>query len=151
NPVSGCIFTPRPGAPCTDDGNPCTSDVCGGGNVCTHPNKPDTTPCNEGAFCTLNASCHTGICLGTPLNCDDGNPCTTDSCDEPDRTCVHAPLAACSTTTTVTTTTSSTASTAPTTSSTSTSTSTTRSTSSTAPSTTSSSSTSTSHTTSSTS
>jgi hypothetical protein len=141
NPTSGCVFTPRAGS-CTDDGNPCTDDVCAG-RACTHPAKPDTTPCDDGSFCTLNEACRGGICRdGTPRNCDDGDPCTTDTCDVAGQTCVHTPVNPCSTTTT--TATSSTTSTLSTTSSTSTSTSTTRSTTSTRPPTTSSTSTSTS-------
>ena len=31
-----------------------------------------------------------GTCVGTPINCDDGNPCTTDSCD-PVTGCINTP------------------------------------------------------------
>jgi hypothetical protein len=37
SPTTGCVHTNSTGS-CTDDGNPCTSDVCGGG-VCTHPSN----------------------------------------------------------------------------------------------------------------
>ncbi len=32
--------------------------------------------------------CHNGICSGTVINCDDGDPCTDDLCD-PAKGCVH--------------------------------------------------------------
>jgi List-Bact-rpt repeat protein len=43
--------------------------------------QPDGTPCNDGdSVCTPNDTCQAGVCVGTPLSCDDGNPCTVDSC-----------------------------------------------------------------------
>lgn len=93
NTASGCVFTPRTGA-CTDDGNPCTNDVCASGS-CTHPSKANGTACSDGQFCTVNESCQGGTCTGgTARNCADTNPCTADSCDETNDTCVNAPLPA---------------------------------------------------------
>jgi hypothetical protein len=45
--------------------------------------SPDGTPCNaDNNVCTDNDSCQLGVCTaGPPLNCDDGKPCTVDSCD----------------------------------------------------------------------
>jgi hypothetical protein len=98
-------------SPC-DDGNLCTKEVCdentGGciyedidcsdGNLCTTDNcKPDIgctnipsqAPCDDGDLCTLKDQCSEGECVGTtPLNCDDSNPCTDDSCDG-ETGCVH--------------------------------------------------------------
>src|SRR5437773_5293089 len=55
--------------PCTDEGNPCTADVCSGTSAtCTHPAG------NAGAACP-----------------DDGDPCTTDTCDGASTTCQHPP------------------------------------------------------------
>src|SRR5438094_233548 len=55
--------------PCTDDGNPCTADVCSGTDAtCTHPAG------NAGAACPA-----------------DGDPCTTDTCDGASTTCQHPP------------------------------------------------------------
>ena len=68
-----------------DDGNSCTEDVCPQGG-CTHPAKPDGTPCQD-----LCRSCQSGVCSDTPVSCDDANPCTADSCD-PAVGCIHAPL-----------------------------------------------------------
>ena len=42
---------------------------------------PNGTPCTDGEdVCTPVDTCQGGICVGTPLACDDGNPCTIDSC-----------------------------------------------------------------------
>ncbi|HJQ96752.1 MAG TPA: hypothetical protein VJ826_00485, partial [Candidatus Polarisedimenticolaceae bacterium] len=42
---------------------------------------PDGTPCGDGeAVCTPTDTCQSGACVGIPLSCDDGNPCTADSC-----------------------------------------------------------------------
>ena len=74
------------GFPCAatscDDGNPCTADSCVAGR-CVH------TPLAEGSFCSDGNACNgeevcdgEGVCQpGTPLEIDDGNPCTVDSCD----------------------------------------------------------------------
>ena len=48
----------------------------------------NTGPCDDGSACTTNDTCGGGTCNGgPPLNCDDGNDCTDDSCD-PDSGCV---------------------------------------------------------------
>ncbi len=93
------------GVPCTDDGNQCTGDVCGGG-LCIHP--PVAGSCDDGVFCNGPDICSSGACsihLGDPCvggsdcanlcdesadSCfdpagsgclDDGNACTDDVCD----------------------------------------------------------------------
>ena len=38
--------------------------------------------CNDADACTIGESCQEGNCSGgVPANCNDGNPCTDDSCD----------------------------------------------------------------------
>ncbi len=112
DPVAG---TCGPGpTPTCDDGNPCTTDSCLSGVGCMHTDN--TAPCDDGNGCTTNDTCQNGACVGTPvqcggdmcnpvgcvsetstsflcvpgapLNCDDGNPCTTDTCD-PTLGCQH--------------------------------------------------------------
>ena len=53
--------------------------------------------CSDDDACNGIETCVTGVCQpGTPLNCDDGNACTDDSCD-PQTGCAHADnTAACS-------------------------------------------------------
>ena len=47
------------------------------------------------ASLSLLAACH----AGTPLNCNDGNACTTDSCNASSG-CVHTPISGCTACTT---------------------------------------------------
>jgi len=64
-----------PSAPCLDDSNPCTSEACSlyankpGNGVCFHDKVPG---------CCTNAD-----------ECDDGQPCTTDTCEK--GTCDNTP------------------------------------------------------------
>jgi hypothetical protein len=109
---SSCEYD-APGSSCTDN-NPCTDDACNGAGVCLHTNN--TAPCDDDLFCTGSDTCAGGTCsmhagdpcagglecnntcneafdecqasFGTPCT-DDGNQCTTDTCDG-SGTCVHA-------------------------------------------------------------
>ena len=68
----------------------CLKAVCAKAGVCA------LVPANDGAVCKTDNQCMTdtvckgGLCTGTPLDCDDGNLCTTDYCD-PKKGCVHDP------------------------------------------------------------
>lgn len=76
-----------------DDGNPCTLDSCDAQIGCQHTPVSNGTPCPDGSLCNGDETCQAGICTaGTPPNCDDNNPCTTDSCD-PQLGCQHTPVA----------------------------------------------------------
>ena len=63
-------------APC-DDGKPCTTDLCQGGQCAATPNQ---AACTDGDACTQGDTCQGGQCLGKVLVCDDGNLCTSDAC-----------------------------------------------------------------------
>ena len=55
---------------------------------------PNGTACSDGSQCTAGDACQSGSCLsGAPVDCDDHNPCTDDSCD-PASGCVHSNNAA---------------------------------------------------------
>jgi hypothetical protein len=61
--------------------------------VCTHEPTHSGTVCSDGDACTLGEACDgngtpNSCGDGTLLNCDDGNPCTTDTCDAATG-CVH--------------------------------------------------------------
>ncbi|MBI5511132.1 MAG: proprotein convertase P-domain-containing protein [Deltaproteobacteria bacterium] len=76
-----------------NDGNACTADYCdeNAGTCRADPNSLNGAACTDGSFCLVSKSCSNGACAGGTLrNCDDGNACTTDSCDEPGRTCANA-------------------------------------------------------------
>ncbi len=72
-----------------DDGNPCTKDACGGSEGCKYTNDSGQ-PCDaDGSVCTEADTCKDGKCAaGAAMKCDDGNPCTEDSC-EAKLGCVH--------------------------------------------------------------
>ncbi len=82
-----------------DDGNPCTSDYCEKGVGCKHikltssmqtrasgPTPMSSVggyyPCDDHNACTSHSVCYKGECVPqVVINCNDGNPCTIDSCD----------------------------------------------------------------------
>jgi hypothetical protein len=69
---------PAPGG--CEDGNPCTTDTCGASG-CTHATAANGTPCPDGNACNGAETCQAGACApGAPLDCDDGNPCTEETC-----------------------------------------------------------------------
>ena len=80
-----CTADPT-GAPCTDDGNPCSLDQCDSGGVCRHPTAAENTPCpDDGNACTEDKCDDGGECmhpaLGDGATCDDGDECTVgDGC-----------------------------------------------------------------------
>ena len=92
--VGSCI-----GHSVCDDGLPCTDDFADEANACACTNAVSFpgTICDDGSVCTAGTTCDglggtSASCNlangGTPLNCDDNNPCTDDSCD-PVLGCVH--------------------------------------------------------------
>ena len=91
--VGGCYHLATKSPCCTgvtsicDDGNTCTNDDCDPAtSACLHSNN--SAPCTDGSACTSTDTCAGGACTGATVNCDDGNPCTTDLCD-PKSGCVH--------------------------------------------------------------
>ena len=105
DPDTGCVFSNNT-ADCDDDDLCTEDDVCADGecagtdkdcsgldSVCTEgvcdPDDGDclAEPANEDGGCDdMNACtdadhCVAGACIGTALDCDDGNPCTDDACD----------------------------------------------------------------------
>ena len=99
--------------PCNDS-DPCTQDdqcvwgQCRGDPVpCSNPSPcirsdcnsstgqcEDTVlvgrPCDNGDPCDVYDTCRaSGVCRGTPFGCNDGNPCTTDSCNSNTGQCEH--------------------------------------------------------------
>jgi len=63
-----------------DDGNACTTDTCVDLLGCVYE-PTDGQPCQEN-MCYEPGTCINGSCVsGDPIDCDDGNECTTDYCD----------------------------------------------------------------------
>ncbi len=85
-----------------NDGNECTADSCDTNGSCVNEPTPNIT-CGQGvctgAYCgdlnicdgvpTCDAA---GECVQTPIDCDDGDPCTVDSCDPASGACSHEAL-----------------------------------------------------------
>ncbi len=70
-----------------DDANPCTADLCNPTGGCSH--TANTAACDDGDTCSTNDKCQGGSCVGgSPKNCDDANPCTTDGCAK--NACTHS-------------------------------------------------------------
>jgi RHS repeat-associated protein len=83
-----------PGAtPVLDDGNPCTADSCDPTTGAVHVAVAAGVSCDDGNVCNGAEICQAGACQpGVVLAIDDGNPCTTDSCD-PAAGALHAAVA----------------------------------------------------------
>jgi cysteine-rich repeat protein len=77
-----------------DDGNTANGDCCS--STCQY--EGGGSPCDDATVCNGNETCDgAGSCLpGTPLDCDDGDACTADSCD-PVGGCINddAPATGC--------------------------------------------------------
>ncbi|MEE2778951.1 MAG: hypothetical protein VYE15_00405, partial [Myxococcota bacterium] len=71
---------------CPSD-NPCAMSTCAGAEGCT-VELLDGVPCQDASLCMPDALCVAGVCEGDAIDCDDGNPCTDDHCDE-SLGCVH--------------------------------------------------------------
>ena len=67
------------------DGGACKIALCNSLlGTCFFGERKDYTACDDGDLCTVGEVCLAGECsaeLATSLDCDDGNPCTTESCD----------------------------------------------------------------------
>ncbi|MGM0575859.1 MAG: hypothetical protein ACQEXJ_09040 [Myxococcota bacterium] len=96
DPNVGCVHLPMESPCCVgetsicDDDDPCTTDLCDpatGG--CSH--EFNTAPCDDQDACTTGDTCDAGECVGEPVSCDDGNPCTQDQCNASEG-CVNVPL-----------------------------------------------------------
>src|SRR4051812_27579570 len=62
--------------------NACAEFVCNGSGSCLNLARDDGTTCDDANPCTTADQCLQGFCTGGPaLDCEDGNVCTTDTCD----------------------------------------------------------------------
>jgi len=75
-----------------DDGVACTLDTCNEAeDRCDH--APSNAACNDGILCNGTETCDAiqGCLPGTPVQCNDGIPCTIDSCNPTNGSCFHIP------------------------------------------------------------
>jgi hypothetical protein len=82
-----------------EDGNMCTFEWCDEGICQSVPlhlrENTDETICDDGDVCTMGyCSFEQGECVYTPVNCNDGDPNTADSCDS-QIGCVHECIPQC--------------------------------------------------------
>jgi hypothetical protein len=76
-----------------DDSNECTDDLCSQSLGCQYLNN--SRPCDDADACSDGDVCGDGVCTsGGPLDCDDSNVCTADSCDQV-LGCAHDPIPEC--------------------------------------------------------
>lgn len=76
------------------DGVACTVDSCDEAiDACV--NTPNNALCDDGLYCNGAETCNAtlGCQAGTPVNCDDGNECTIDSCNESLKACENIKVA----------------------------------------------------------
>jgi hypothetical protein len=79
-----------------EDGDPCTTEACDPKNgQCLQKVIADGTDCDDDNACTTATLCHAGICLGSWKPCDDGDPCTIDSCDGASGGCQFTVMVSC--------------------------------------------------------
>jgi hypothetical protein len=86
----GCMTSPtNEGAAC-DTKNTCATSVCAAGQCVGTPiMASESTPCDDGKFCTIDETCKAGKC--TPSNhsmCPPNEGCGAWTCDEATKTCV---------------------------------------------------------------
>ena len=62
--------------------DPCLTPHCSGGTCVALP-VADTATCATAAVCPEPGVCHGGICKAVGKPCDDGEPCTNDTCGWP--------------------------------------------------------------------
>ena len=62
---------------------PCQVNACAADTgLCELANGPAGESCEDGDACTDTGTCNgSGTCVTTPLDCDDGKPCTLDDCN----------------------------------------------------------------------
>lgn len=80
------------GVECSSSGDMCVVEYCDGAGTCE---LQRTISYDDSNYCNGVETCDsaTGYVIpGTPPDCDDGNSCTIDSCDNTWEICVHTPM-----------------------------------------------------------
>src|SRR5688572_22258659 len=87
-PMAGDAGPGVDAGPARPDAGPPTCFEPGGtiGDTCTA-----SSDCNDGCFCSGVEACLDGVCVAGAASCDDMVACTTDRCDEVERTCAYEP------------------------------------------------------------
>ncbi len=88
-----CKVNPSSVIKCSASGNTaCRKNLCDAKDgKCKKTNILEAQPCGAGTLCVGQKLCKAGVCkAGAPVDCDDKNPCTTDSCNVFKGGCQHA-------------------------------------------------------------
>ena len=78
-----CAINPATVVNCpTGDDTACSKKLCDAADgVCKQTAVKESEICGDGTLCTNAKVCTAGSCvLGAAIDCDDNNPCTTESC-----------------------------------------------------------------------
>ncbi|MEZ4269838.1 MAG: hypothetical protein R3F39_26055 [Myxococcota bacterium] len=77
---------------CEGGGAGCLTEVCEPSTgLCAAVARADGTACASEVPCTASGACAKGVCVTGAAGCDDGNPCTADSCAGA-AGCEHTPI-----------------------------------------------------------
>jgi len=76
---------------CSGLDDQCNVGVCDpGSGACVAQPANGGAACDDGQFCTVGETCGAGTCGGgAPRDCDDGDDCSVDSCDDTAGACLH--------------------------------------------------------------
>ncbi|MBW1811275.1 MAG: hypothetical protein JRJ87_24000 [Deltaproteobacteria bacterium] len=76
---------------CSDWSDACHTGGCSeADSSCVAEPKQDGTECEDGLYCTVADQCQGGVCIaGTDRDCDEGDFCTTDTCNDEFDRCEH--------------------------------------------------------------
>lgn len=85
--MTGCVGADD----CASFSGPCVVGTCING-ACTALPANDSSPCDDGKFCTLGDTCQKGVCQGgATMTCPGGDACHVGACDEASQGCVQQP------------------------------------------------------------
>ncbi|MDG2305799.1 MAG: hypothetical protein P8R42_14380 [Candidatus Binatia bacterium] len=94
DPILGCQAADSD--PLCNDGEECTTEICDPASGdpqtgCVISPVSNGTVCDDESVCTSGDECQAGACVpsGPPLECDDGDECTFNNCDD-DIGCINS-------------------------------------------------------------
>ncbi|MEC9071571.1 MAG: hypothetical protein VX938_04290 [Myxococcota bacterium] len=78
-----CGADPSANIGCPEPSNPCEMAACSAATgVCSLIQVPDGTACESQDPCMLDGFCDGGYCKGALVACEDGDPCTSNHCQD---------------------------------------------------------------------
>lgn len=78
---------------CSGSGDQCNTGTCDENlNRCAPRPVADSTPCDDGLFCTNGDTCQAGACAAGPARSCPGNACNSGVCDDTQDSCLFQPV-----------------------------------------------------------